>query len=124
MLLNIGIISIIPFLIVFLVGIFADSIVASKLSKAIDYLIENAYLFFVDYVLVFKSIKEHRNKAGIVLLYILTGIIVWFLISSDFQFNEIHFSYRWFMWYILIVWYLYLSKEIVKAAKRLNKNCK
>lgn len=96
-----------------IIGIILDERALTKIDKGLDFVLEHGYRFFGDYLLLSKRLKKNRESSLLILLAVMVLLFFIFSKTEIIHYDELHFSLRWFIWYIFIVCLLYLGKFII-----------
>jgi len=84
--------------------------------KAVEWLIEKTYLFFVDILIFLKPLRKHRETVGLVLWVFFVVILGRYLIVEQPLTSEITPAYLPFIGYIYFLSVLYMIKIIFKLS--------
>lgn len=109
---------------VFLFALYAPYKWKLWLYRNTIWLIEVAYLFFVDIVIFLKPLKKHREKVGFYLWLFLVVLIVNFLITKQSQTTEINPAYLFFSGYVFVISALYIIKMILELVGKTKRDVK
>ena len=107
---------------VFLFAYFAPYKWKLWVYRKIVWLIEIAYLFFVDFVIFLKPLKKHREKVGFYLWLILVFIATRYLIIKKPGTPDINSAYLFFVGYVYTLSAMYLIKIIIEFVGKTKKD--
>ena len=98
---------------IFLFARFAPKEWSKNVYKAVAWLIEIIFLFFVDIVIFLKPLKKHRKKVGFIIWLIFVFIVGRYLIAEQPLITEIQPHFLPFIGYIYFLSVLYIIEVIL-----------
>lgn len=99
-------------LLIFLFARFAPKAWSKRIYETIVWLIDTAFIYFVNFFIFFKPWKEHKEKIGVYVWLFLVFIIVRYLCAEQPLTTEIKSPYLAFIGYIYFISFLYMIKLI------------
>jgi hypothetical protein len=99
-------------LLIYLFARFAPKTWSKQIYKTVTWLIDIAFIYFVNFFIFFKPWKEHKNKVGVYVWLFLVFIIIRYLCAKQPLTTEIKSPYLAFIGYIYFMSFLYLIKFI------------
>ncbi len=109
-------------LLIFLFARFAPKLWTQRIYKTVLWLIDIAYIHFVNFFIFLKPWKEHKEKIGVYVWLFLSFIIIRYLCVKQPLITEIESAYIPFIGYIYFISLLYMIKFIFEFAINDIKN--